>query len=154
MNSELKFRLATQDDLHDIIRMLADDVLGAKRENIQSVLSEKILHAFKRIDNDPNQELTIVELNGEKVATFHLTFIQYLNHSGGLRAQVEAVRTDSKYRGRGIGTQVFQYIINRAKEQDCDLVQLTTDKKRSDAIRFYKSIGFSPTHEGMKLKLK
>jgi hypothetical protein len=86
MNSELKFRPATQDDLHDIIRMLTDDVLGAKRENIQGVLSEKILHAFKRIDSDPNQELTIVELNGEKVATFHLTFIQYLNYSGGLRA--------------------------------------------------------------------
>lgn len=116
-------------------------------------LSVKYLQAFEKIQQDPNQELTIAELNGDKVATFQLTFIQYLTYEGGLRAQVEAVRTHSAYRGQGIGTRVFEYAINRAIEKGCHLIQLTSDKKRPDAIRFYEKLGFRCTHEGMKLKL-
>ena len=82
-----------------------------------------------------------------------MTFIQYLTHQGGLRAQIEAVRTNSKFRGQGIGRKVFEYAINRAKTKGCFLIQLTTDKKRPDALRFYESIGFVATHEGMKFKL-
>lgn len=153
MNKELIFRHATKDDLLDIVRMLFDDTLGATRETFSDVLSDKYIKAFEIISSDPNQELTIVEMNGEKVATFHLTFIQYLTHHGGLRAQIEAVRTNSNYRGQGIGRKVFEYAINRAKEKGCVLLQLTTDKKRLDALRFYETIGFVATHEGMKLKL-
>jgi GNAT superfamily N-acetyltransferase len=76
-------------------------------------------------------------LKGEKVATFHLTFIQYLTHHGGIRAHIEAVRTNSNFRRQGIGAKVFEYAINRAKDKGCVIVQLTTDKRRPDAIRFY-----------------
>ena len=153
MDKELKFRLATIDDLLDIVRMLSDDTLGATREKFSEVLSDNYINAFEKINADQNQELTIVEMNGDKVATFHLTFIQYLTHQGGLRAQIEAVRTNSNFRGQGIGTKVFEYAINRAKKKGCILLQLTTDKKRPDALRFYEAIGFVATHEGMKLKL-
>jgi GNAT superfamily N-acetyltransferase len=152
--NDLQFRLATIEDLKDIVQMLADDTLGATREKPSDAMSNKYLKAFEIISADPNQELTIVEMNGEKVATFHLTFIQYLTHEGGLRAQIEAVRTSAKYRGKGVGKKVFDYAINRAKEKGCILVQLTTDKKRSDALRFYESLGFVATHEGMKLRLE
>ncbi len=154
MENELKFRLATTDDLPYIISMLADDILGATREKFEATLSDNYLKAFEKIANDPNQELTIVEMNGEKVATFQLTFIQYLTHQGGLRAQIEAVRTNSKHRGRGIGKKVFEYVIDRAKQKGCNMIQLTSDKKRPEAIKFYEAIGFTATHEGMKLKLK
>ncbi len=153
MDNELKFRLATIGDLLDIVRMLSDDTLGATREKFSEVLSDNYINAFEKINADQNQELTIVEMNGDKVATFHLTFIQYLTHQGGLRAQIEAVRTNSNFRGQGIGTKVFEYAINRAKKKGCILLQLTTDKKRPDALRFYEAIGFVATHEGMKLKL-
>ncbi len=153
MNNDLKFRFAQADDLNDIIRMLSDDTLGATREKFEPILSDKYLKAFKNIINDANQELTIVEMNGEKVGTYQLTFIQYLTHQGGLRAQIEAVRINSIYRGQGIGTRIFEYIINRARQRGCNMVQLTSDKKRPDAIKFYEAIGFVPTHEGMKLKL-
>ena len=152
MNPTLTFRLATEEDLPDIVNMLSDDNLGSAREKTSDVLSGKYIKAFEKIKADSNQELTIVEMNGEKVATFHLTYIQYLTYHGGLRAQIEAVRTHSKYRGQGIGTRVFEYAINRAKEKGCHLIQLTSDKKRSDVIRFYESLGFIATHEGMKLK--
>lgn len=154
MRINLIFRLAKKADIQAIIQMMADDVLGSKREKISDVISDKYLHAFEKIQADPNQELTIVEMNGEKVATFQLTFIQYLNFEGGLRCQIEAVRTASKYRGQGIGTRIFEYAINRSKEKDCVFIQLTSDKSRKDAIRFYESIGFKASHEGMKLKLK
>ncbi len=133
--------------------MLADDTLGATREKMEDILPEIYAKAFKRIAADPNQELTVAEMNGEIVATFHLTFIQYLTHQGGLRAQMEAVRTNSRYRGQGIGKQVFDYAISRAKEKGCRMVQLTSDKQRPNTIRFYESLGFEATHEGMKLKL-
>ena len=153
MNNELTFRLATKDDLPAIIKMLADDSLGTTRETVDEDVSENYLNAFEKIVLDKNHELTIVELDGISVATFHLTFIQYLTHHGGIRAQVEAVRTHFNYRGQGIGKKVFEYIITRAKEKACVLVQLTSDKRRTDAIRFYESVGFVATHEGMKLKL-
>jgi len=153
-NNELTFRLATQEDLVDIIAMLADDTLGMRREKAGEVISDKYIQAFEKIQSDPNQELTVVEMRGEKVATFQLSFIQYLTYEGGLRGQIEAVRTHSKYRGQGIGTRVFEYAINRAKEKGCHMVQLTSDKKRPDAIRFYESLSFVASHEGMKLKLE
>jgi GNAT superfamily N-acetyltransferase len=152
MDTTLTYRLATKDDLFDIVRMLSDDSLGATRENTGDTLPDSYIKAFEKIVTDPNQELTVVEMNGEKVATFHLSFIQYLTYQGGLRAQIEAVRTNSAYRGQGIGTKVFEYAIARAKEKGCHMVQLTSDKKRPDAIRFYESLGFVASHEGMKLK--
>jgi GNAT superfamily N-acetyltransferase len=153
MDNKLEFRLATGDDILDIVKMLADDALSASVEDFEPVLPEGYLKAFENIIKDPNQELTIVEMNGEKVATYQLTFIQYLTHQGGLRAQVEAVRTVSKYRGQGIGKRVFAYIIDRAKQRNCNMVQLGTDKKRTEAIRFYENLGFVASHEGLKLKL-
>ncbi|GAB2537386.1 GNAT family N-acetyltransferase [Spirosoma aerophilum] len=153
MHVKLIFRLATVADLPVIVQMLSDDTLGALRENTKPSVSEQYKKAFDEIHKDPNQELTVAELNGEIVATFQLTFIQYLTYQGGRRAQVEAVRTHSSYRGQGIGTAVFDYVIQRAKEKGCHLVQLTTDKRRPDALRFYESLGFVATHEGMKRKL-
>jgi GNAT superfamily N-acetyltransferase len=151
MNASIDFRMARTEDVPAIVQMLLDDILGATRETIGDNVSEKYMAAFKRIEADPNQELTVAEMNGEIVATFQLTFIQYLTYQGGLRAQIEAVRTHSKYRGQGIGKQVFAYAINRAKEKGCHMIQLTSDKQRPDAIRFYESLGFIATHEGMKL---
>ena len=152
MNNELIFRLATINDLSHIINMLADDTLGIKREKLETPISDSYIKAFEIITADPKQELTIVEKNGEIVGTFQLTFIQNISHQGGLRAQVESVRTHSSYRRQGIGVKVFEYIVNRAKEKGCVLLQLTTDKQRPDAIRFYEKLGFLATHEGMKIK--
>ncbi|MEC5145224.1 GNAT family N-acetyltransferase [Chitinophaga sp. 212800010-3] len=146
----LKFRLATKEDLKDIIDMLKDDKLGTARE---SNTLDKYLPAFDRISNDSNQELTVAVLNGEVVGTFQLTFIQGLSYEGGIRAQVEAVRTHSAYRGQGIGKQMFAYVMERAREKGAHIVQLTTHKSRHDAIRFYENLGFHSTHEGMKLFL-
>jgi GNAT superfamily N-acetyltransferase len=154
MNMEITYRLATELDLTEIVKMLSDDKLGAEREIFQLPLPDSYLRAFNIITNDVHQELTVAELNNEIVATFQLSFIQYLTYQGGIRAQIEAVRVKSDYRNKGVGKAVFQYAIERARSKGAHILQLTTDKKRPEAIRFYEALGFIDSHEGMKLHLR
>jgi GNAT superfamily N-acetyltransferase len=151
-NPILKFRKATINDLPSIVQMIADDVLGSKRENFTNPLPKTYYDAFVRIDSDQNQELiTVVDEENQVVGVFQMTFIPYLTYQGGIRAQIEGVRVHKDHRGLGIGKIIFEWAIRRAKERNAHLLQLTTDKKRPDAIRFYESLGFKATHEGMKM---
>lgn len=148
----LNFRKATEKDIPFIVQMLADDKLGQLREDYRQPLPEEYLTAFGNINTDPNQELTVVEnKNGEIIGTLQLSFIQYLTYRGGIRAQIEAVRIKKDQRGKGIGQEMFTWAINRAKERHAHVLQLTTDKKRPEAVRFYEKLGFNASHEGMKL---
>ncbi len=151
----MNFRKATENDISTLVEMIADDELGKKRENFQNPLPKAYLKAFEKINADENQELIVVENeNSEIIGTLQLTFIQYLTYRGGIRAQIEAVRIKKDKRGLGIGKMMFEWAINRAKERHAHLLQLTTDKKRPKAIKFYEDLGFKSTHEGMKLHLK
>ncbi len=148
----MKFRKATDKDVSAIVAMIADDELGKKRENFQDPLPKEYLTAFEKINADENQELVVVENDdSEVIGTLQLTFIQYLTYRGGIRAQIEAVRIRKDQRGLGIGKTMFEWAINRAKERKAHLLQLTTDKKRPKAIRFYEALGFKQSHEGMKM---
>ena len=150
-DSEPTFRRAARADVEDIVRLLADDPLGAKREEYALPLPEPYHAAFAAIDRDPNQELVVVELGGRVVGVLQLTYIPYLTYRGSRRALIEGVRVDSSLRSSGIGRRLFAWAIERAREQGCHMVQLTSDKTRPDAIRFYESLGFVASHEGMKL---
>ena len=147
----MKFRLATKDDVYKIIQLLTDDKLGQTRERFENPLPHLYYQAFENIINDPNQELIVIEENNEVIGTLQLSFIQYLTYQGGIRAQIEAVRIQKHQRAKGIGKILFEWAINRAKERGAHLLQLTSDKKRPDAIRFYESLGFKASHEGMKI---
>lgn len=148
----MKFRKATEEDVSKIVEMIADDELGKKRENFKIPLPNEYLEAFKKIVSDENQELIVVEnKNGELIGTLQLTFIQYLTYRGGIRAQIEAVRIRKDKRGLGIGKTMFEWAIARAQERKAHLLQLTTDKKRPKAIKFYEDLGFKKSHEGMKI---
>nr|WP_293300743.1 GNAT family N-acetyltransferase [Allomuricauda sp.] len=148
----MKFRKATQNDVAKIVEMIADDELGRTRENYQVPLPTEYLVAFENIDADPNQELIVVENEGaEIIGTLQMSFIQYLTYKGGIRAQIEAVRIRKDQRGLGIGKTMFEWAIQRAKERNAHLLQLTTDKKRPEAIKFYEALGFRASHEGMKI---
>jgi GNAT superfamily N-acetyltransferase len=150
---DLTYRLATEADLIGLVQLLADDELGVTREQFSQPLPAAYTRAFHALAADPQQELTVVEQAGELVATFQLSFIQYLTHLGGLRAQIEGVRVKAAYRGQGIGTRVFQYACQRASAKGAYVLQLTTDKQRPEAKQFYESISFINSHEGMKLRL-
>jgi len=149
----LKFRQATREDLPEIVRMLADDFLGAQRERYENPLPESYLRAFAEIDADKNNELIVAEIDGAIVGTLQITFTPSISFQGGKRATVESVRVDEKLRGRGIGRELMLYAIERAREENCVSMQLTTNIDRTDAHRFYENLGFKKSHLGMKLSL-
>jgi ribosomal protein S18 acetylase RimI-like enzyme len=144
-------RRATKADLPRILALLIDDQLGATRENLDDLAPYE--RAFDAIDGDPAHLLVVGELNGEVVATFQLSFLPGLSRKGSWRAQIEAVRVSEVLRGQGVGALMIQWAIDQARERGCSLVQLTTDKSRAAAHRFYERLGFVASHEGMKLKL-
>lgn len=150
----MTFRQATAKDLPVIIELLANDKLGQAREKFEEPLPREYMEAFSNIAADKNQELILGENeNGEVVATLQVSFIQYLTYRGGIRAQIEAVRIRENLRGQGVGQEMFEWTIQLAKKRNAHLIQLTSDKQRPDAIRFYEKLGFVASHEGMKLNL-
>lgn len=151
---ELHFRKANKNDLQAIVSMLAADSFGATREIFQEPLPNSYYESFEQINSDKNQELIVVEDHDQQViGTLQITYIPYLIYQGSIRAQVEAVRVRADRRGAGIGHKLFEWVIRRAKERGAHIVQLTSDKRRNDAIKFYEDLGFVASHEGMKLHL-
>ncbi|MFT5658502.1 MAG: GNAT superfamily N-acetyltransferase [Gammaproteobacteria bacterium] len=150
---KLDFRQATERDVSNLVMLLADDALGSQREDISEPLNHRYAAAFHSIDSDPNNELTVVECEGDLAGMLQLTFIPYLTHTGSWRCLIEGVRIAKKYRGQGLGTEFIKWAIKRSAQKNCSIVQLTSDKQRPDAMRFYESLGFQATHEGYKLKI-
>jgi GNAT superfamily N-acetyltransferase len=143
-------RRATEADLPAIVALLADDVLGAARE---APGDPAYAAAFAAIEADPNQMLAVAEEAGRVLGCLQLTFIPGLSRRGMWRGQIEGVRVAAGQRGTGLGRRMFEWAIAQCRARGCGLVQLTTDKARPDAHRFYESLGFVASHEGMKLAL-
>jgi GNAT superfamily N-acetyltransferase len=153
MEARVQFRQAHKHDVEAIVAMLADDPLGAQRERFQCPLPQSYYDAFEAIESDPHNELVVATVESQIVGVLQLTFIPYLTYQGGWRALIEGVRVASEFRAQGIGRAMFQWAVHRARQRGCHLLQLTTDKARPDALRFYESLGFTASHEGMKLHL-
>jgi ribosomal protein S18 acetylase RimI-like enzyme len=151
--NEPTFRRATAADLEDIVALLADDELGRKREDPDPPLNPRYIDAFAAIDADRNQFLAVVEEGGEIVGCLQLSFIPGLSRLGLWRGQIESVRIASARRGGGLGKRMFEWAIQECRKRGCEIVQLTTDKSRAEARRFYEGLGFVASHEGMKLAL-
>lgn len=149
----LKIRPAARDDVPAIVRLLAEDVLGAGRERNEDPLPEAYWRAFDEMAAQGGNEILVAEHQGEIVGCLQLTIIPGLSRLGAKRAQIEAVRVAASVRGEGLGERLFRHAIEEARGRDCRLVQLTTDQSRPDAHRFYERLGFVASHVGMKLSL-
>ena len=148
----MQIRKAVQTDIGPIVQLLANDKLGKLREDYRLPIPDVYQKAFANIIADPNQELVVAENEQQEIiGTMQLSFIQYLTYKGGIRAQIEAVRIRETERGKGAGQKMIEWAIDRAKQRNAHVVQLTTDKARPEAIAFYEKLGFKATHEGMKL---
>ena len=146
------FRSATRADVPAIVELLADDEIARSRD-VSERSDAAYWSAFEAIDADPRNELIVAEQDGAVVGTCQLTFIPSLSRRGAERMTIEAVRVRTDLRGRGVGRAMMAWALDRARERGCGLAQLTTDKRRTDAQRFYVSLGFTASHEGMKLTL-
>ncbi|MFI8349227.1 GNAT family N-acetyltransferase [Streptomyces sp. NPDC085596] len=149
--TDLDIRPATPDDIPAIVAMLADDPLGAQRESPDDLTP--YLPAFERLDTDPNQHLVVAVRGGRVVGTLQLTIIPGLSRKGATRSLIEAVRVHADERGSGLGSELIQWAVDTSRHLGCHLVQLTSDKTRTDAHRFYERLGFTASHEGFKRSL-
>jgi ribosomal protein S18 acetylase RimI-like enzyme len=144
------FRDARREDVPAIVALLADDVIGGEREAAPDEAYQK---AFEQVQSDPRSRLIVAEADGRVVGTLQLSMLPGLSRHGTLRAEIEGVRVATQHRSQGLGRTMIEWAVGQAREQGCGLVQLTSDKRRHDAIRFYKSLGFTASHEGLKLSL-
>ena len=149
----MEFRTATRDDLPTIVGLLADDDLGRGREHRDGPLPSEYLDAFATMAEQPGNRMIVAVEDGVVVGCLQLTRIAGLSRRGMLRAQIEAVRVARGRRGAGIGEALMRHAIDLARCDGCGLVQLTTDRSRGDAHRFYERLGFVASHLGMKLEL-
>ena len=143
-------RTATRDDVPKIAALLADDGLGRGREQPGDPV---YLQAFERMQTQPDNVYLVAEHQGDLIACLQLTVIHGLSRAGASRAQIEGVRVAASHRGQGLGEQIMTAAIDQARASGCRLVQLTTDRQRGDAHRFYERTGFVASHWGMKLAL-
>jgi GNAT superfamily N-acetyltransferase len=152
--AHVALRRAAADDVPAIVGLLAADQLGATRDGIGCAEDLGAYRAaFAAIDRDPAHLLVVAQSGEDIVATMQLSFLPGLARRGALRAQIEAVRVGAGYRNRGLGAALLSWALREARRRQCALVQLTTDKSRTSAHRFYERLGFTATHEGMKLTL-
>ncbi|HEV2596340.1 MAG TPA: GNAT family N-acetyltransferase [Sphingomicrobium sp.] len=147
------FRRARVEDLATIVQLLRDDVLGQTREASSESVGEGYTAAFAAIDADPNQLLVVADDEKEVVGTLQLSFIPGLARKGAWRGQIEAVRVASSRRGHGIGREMIEWAVAECRRRGCSHVQLTTDRRRIDAHRFYDRLGFVASHLGYKLTI-
>ena len=148
------FRKAHSGDLLAIVALLADDPLGAAREIAAERPDRAYLDAFAAIDADSNQLLAVaVDDDDRVIGCLQLSFIPGLSRTGMWRGQIESVRIAANHRGSGLGAAMIEWAVEQARARGCGLVQLTSDKRRPDAIRFYEKLGFVASHEGLKLDL-
>jgi GNAT superfamily N-acetyltransferase len=146
------FRSALRADVPAILELLDDDAISRSRV-VPEATDADFWKAFEAIDADPRNELIVADEGGEIVGTCQLTFTPSLSRRATERMTIEAVRVRADRRGAGVGRAMMLWALNVARERGCGLVQLTTDKRRTEAQRFYAGLGFSATHEGMKLQL-
>jgi ribosomal protein S18 acetylase RimI-like enzyme len=153
VRDKVTFRRAVASDLAAIVAMLADDNLGETREDATIPVNHRYIEALAAIDADENQYLAVVDVAGAVAGCLQISFIPGISRLGMWRGQIEGVRIAPAQRGSGLGGAFIRWAVDRCREKGCGLVQLTSDKKRAEAIRFYESLGFVASHEGMKISL-
>jgi ribosomal protein S18 acetylase RimI-like enzyme len=149
-------RRATRADLPRLLELLVDDEFGRARDTPAGD-DPAYAQAFAAIEADPNQLLLVGALQEpapDVVAMLQLTFIPGLSRHGAWRANIESVRVANHLRGRGIGAWLIGEALQIARERGARFAQLTSDKRHTDAHRFYARLGFYASHEGFKLALE
>lgn len=146
----MEYRKARLDDLPVIIQLYGDDNIGSTREILAEPIDDIYIRAFEDIAKDRNNQIYVIEDQGKVIGTLQYTIITHLNRTAAKRAQIESVHIHRDYRNKGIGKKFMQFAIDLAKSDGCKIVQLTSDKTRQDAQRFYQDLGFTDSHVGMK----
>jgi ribosomal protein S18 acetylase RimI-like enzyme len=151
-NCPITIRRARREDVAAIVRMLADDALGASRERLEEPLPPSYFQAFEKVARDQNLRLVVAEQGGAVVGCLQLCILPGISSQGASRGLIEDVRVASDRRSGGIGEQLVQWALAEARASGCKLVELLTHHSRVDAQRFYERLGFARSHVGMTIR--
>lgn len=147
-------RRAVERDLPAVVRLFAIPGEGTKKDqNPSDPIDPRYAEALAAIAADAHNMLLVADLDGHVVGAFQLTVTQYVAYRGGRVGWIENVIVDPDMRGRGVGATMMRWAIEEARRRGCFRVQLTTNKVRKRAHAFYEGLGFTASHEGMKLEL-
>jgi GNAT superfamily N-acetyltransferase len=147
----LLVRTARPEDLEAVVALLREDVIREVDES--EVPESSYAAAYEEICGDAHQDLLVGEVDGEVVATAQLTWVRHLTYVGGLMCTIESVRVRSDLRGRGLGRELIEHVLDLARERGAARVELTTNAQRTRAREFYRGLGFVASHVGMKYYL-
>ena len=153
MTERLTYRPANEADLAFIIGLIVEDGVVATNDDAADALHDDYRKAFAAIAADPNEEMIIAEFEGEPAGCFQLSYLPGLARRGMWRGQIENVHIVAGRRNLGLGGEMIRWAVERCRERGCGMIQLTSNKKRLDAHRFYERLGFTRSHEGFKLYL-
>ena len=148
------YRDATAADLPAIIRLLAEDQIGGRKDDPSEPLDPVYAAVFAAIDGDPNQRLIVAEIDGAIAGTMQLSFLPGLLNRGAWRGQIEAVRIAADLRGKGLGADMIGWAVGQCRARGCFMAQLTSNNDRVAAHRFYERLGWTKSHVGFKLYLE
>ena len=151
--SDLLIREAQAGDLEAIIRLHEEDELGSHGDFWAPETRPAYESAFAAIQGSPENRLFVAVDGGEIVGTFQLTFIPNLTGRGALRVKVESVKVKAARRSSGIGARMMVFAEDHARSHGARAMELTSNKTRKAAHRFYERLGFSRSHEGFKKKI-
>ena len=146
-------RRARRPDVDDLVALITADAVAQQRGDTPAGDLAPYVSAFEAIDADPSELLVVADRDGEVVGTLQLSILPGLARRGATRAQIEAVRVRADQRGQGLGGAMVRWAVAEADRRGCALVQLTSDRVREDAHRFYEQLGFVASHTGFKLQL-
>jgi GNAT superfamily N-acetyltransferase len=150
---ELLIREAREDDIPAIVALYAADALGGHDDTTEEGALSDYMRAFRRIAKSPNDSLYVAEIDGDVVGVFQTTLITQITGRGSTNLTIEAIQTRSDMRGKGIGTAMIEFAVDRGREAGVRMIQLTSNRVRTDAHRFYERLGFVESHAGFKMKL-
>lgn len=148
-------RAATEADLPRVVELI---YLGTAPgvtpvEDPGRPLPVSYLEGFRDITRYPGAALMVAELDGVVVGCFLFMLLPHIANRGLPIAQVESVHVHPDHRSKGLGEHMIRWALDRARESGCQRLQLTSNKSRTDAHRFYERLGFAKSHEGFKYEL-
>jgi ribosomal protein S18 acetylase RimI-like enzyme len=147
-------RIATEADVPAIVRLLADDFLGATRESVSDPIGQQYTSAFAEVAASNATDIVVLEVDGEVAGTMQIFILPGLASQGSRRLEIESVRVASNLRSQGYGEKLIDWAVQYARDHGCNQVQLTSHKERVRAHEFYRRLGFRNSHEGFKLNLE
>jgi GNAT superfamily N-acetyltransferase len=145
---DVLIRSAGIDDAPRILELIEGGALADSPRPLARAAD--IEDALREVIDSECCDVLVATVDGEVVGVAQLMTFRHLQHRGGRCAEIESMHVDEAHRGGGVGAVLLDALVTAALEHGCYRVQLTSNKQRGDAHRFYERNGFTPTHEGFK----